>query len=216
MSDLYLIHHGIQGQKWGVRRFQNPDGSLTAAGRARYGENLDINDKSRRNIAKIRLGEARRRYDVAKRNNDTNKTRLAELKTRERSAKKMVKRMKDIDRGADKVSKGQTVTGNNVRVASAVMGSKYAKMAVKGLLHVQLNRLGAKGMYTAKAEAAAIAVNKMANTTINALTYGYAVKKEMDNYQIRQYNHARLTGDLTAKRVGSTEYRDVVERRKNH
>ena len=35
MSD-YLIHHGIQGQKWGVRRYQNPDGSLTAAGKRRY------------------------------------------------------------------------------------------------------------------------------------------------------------------------------------
>ena len=27
-----LYHHGIKGQKWGVRRFQNPDGSLTDAG----------------------------------------------------------------------------------------------------------------------------------------------------------------------------------------
>ena len=34
----YLAHHGIKGQKWGVRRFQNIDGSLTPAGKKRYGE----------------------------------------------------------------------------------------------------------------------------------------------------------------------------------
>ena len=32
---LYLAHHGIQGQKWGVRRYQNEDGSLTPAGKKR-------------------------------------------------------------------------------------------------------------------------------------------------------------------------------------
>ena len=32
-----LTHWGIKGQKWGVRRYQNKDGSLTAAGRERYG-----------------------------------------------------------------------------------------------------------------------------------------------------------------------------------
>lgn len=37
MQYTYLAHHGILGQKWGVRRFQNEDGSLTAAGRAHYG-----------------------------------------------------------------------------------------------------------------------------------------------------------------------------------
>jgi hypothetical protein len=31
-----LYHHGIKGQRWGVRRYQNPDGTLTARGRKRY------------------------------------------------------------------------------------------------------------------------------------------------------------------------------------
>ena len=31
-----LYHHGIKGQKWGVRRYQNQDGSLTAAGKQKY------------------------------------------------------------------------------------------------------------------------------------------------------------------------------------
>lgn len=34
--DTYLVHHGILGMKWGVRRYQNKDGSLTALGRKRY------------------------------------------------------------------------------------------------------------------------------------------------------------------------------------
>ena len=36
MSD-YLYHHGILGQRWGIRRFRNKDGSLTSAGKKRYG-----------------------------------------------------------------------------------------------------------------------------------------------------------------------------------
>ena len=39
MSELY--HYGIQGQKWGVRRYQNEDGSYTSEGKQRYGIGSD-------------------------------------------------------------------------------------------------------------------------------------------------------------------------------
>lgn len=41
MSD-YIYHHGIKGQKWGVRRYQNPDGTLTSMGKARK-RAIDVN-----------------------------------------------------------------------------------------------------------------------------------------------------------------------------
>lgn len=40
MDDNLIVHYGILGMKWGIRRYQNKDGSLTAAGKKRL-EKLD-------------------------------------------------------------------------------------------------------------------------------------------------------------------------------
>ena len=62
-----LTHHGTKGQRWGVRRFQNKDGSLTPAGKKRYG-----------------IGEAiKQRQTVAKRNKNLKKARAAAAAKRE-------------------------------------------------------------------------------------------------------------------------------------
>ena len=57
MYELYIVHSGILGMRWGVRRFQNRDGSLTAAGKARYskgGDNPRHKDSNARKAAKQR------------------------------------------------------------------------------------------------------------------------------------------------------------------
>ena len=47
VNSEYLSHHGIKGMKWGVRRYQNEDGSLTEAGKKRQAR-IDASDKKYR------------------------------------------------------------------------------------------------------------------------------------------------------------------------
>ena len=69
-----LYHHGIKGQKWGVRRYQNYDGSYTDKGRKRY--NIGKSNKQKAKIEKIkekinRFLEKQNQYEpVMRRNSD--------------------------------------------------------------------------------------------------------------------------------------------------
>lgn len=50
----YLMHHGVKGQKWGVRRWQNEDGSLTPEGIKKYGtvDNFNYQRARKKRIAR--------------------------------------------------------------------------------------------------------------------------------------------------------------------
>lgn len=54
-----LQHHGVKGQKWGFRRYQNEDGSLTAEGRARYGGKTHVSELTDRELADLEYEQER-------------------------------------------------------------------------------------------------------------------------------------------------------------
>lgn len=64
MDKYELYHHGIKGMKWGVRRYQNKDGSLTAAGKKRqrgWSEDAKTADNiSRKSVKSMSNAELRK------------------------------------------------------------------------------------------------------------------------------------------------------------
>lgn len=92
MTTYYLAHHGIKGQRWGVRRYQNPDGSLTPAGKARYdsvGEAVSNIHKTYKNrqsanadhlLSRVKQGGAAVKYASAVVGGDASKKARAKRK----------------------------------------------------------------------------------------------------------------------------------------
>lgn len=79
-NDEYLMHHGIKGQRWGIRRYQYSDGSLTTAGRRRYYkyQNSDgsLNKAGIKKLAKRKKAIAKLEKKIAKGNRDPKLKRI--------------------------------------------------------------------------------------------------------------------------------------------
>lgn len=80
----YLAHHGIKNQKWGQRRFQNYDGSLTSEGRRRYG--IGESNQSRRERKQVEKAKAKAAKERAK---ATSKKKAEAQKLQDQKQKRM-------------------------------------------------------------------------------------------------------------------------------
>ena len=70
----YLEHHGIKGQKWGIRRYQNPDGTLTEAGKKHYQKEFtrELNRSHNRALRGIPSDQSRRKEVINRFNEEFN------------------------------------------------------------------------------------------------------------------------------------------------
>lgn len=79
MENYYLVHTGVKGMKWGIRRYQNKDGTLTPAGKKRY----------KRELEKVKQAEK------TLKNKQKTKAKFDDLEQRKKAIKEQEKAMKE-------------------------------------------------------------------------------------------------------------------------
>ena len=128
-----LYHHGIKGMKWGVRRYQNPDGTLTAAGKKKYGD-------PDRKLTRYQKTMYRIDYGVKGANRiEKDYSKGMDKKTAVEREKKRIARGKAISRAVYGMYVADLLTGNKVSTA--------AKNASKVAVAKALEKLAADRAY---------------------------------------------------------------------
>lgn len=93
MDDMVLVHHGVDGQKWGNRKYQYEDGSLTPLGRIHYGVG-EARDRAKIKMRETRVA-ARAEAKIIK---AKSKAEVAKLKAESKAYKEKQKADNEIER----------------------------------------------------------------------------------------------------------------------
>lgn len=151
-NEWYLAHYGIKGQKWGVRRFQNADGSLTAEGKARYGSDGKISLSDKRVIRKEYKADNKQAFEYGR-------SATISARTASYAQKKEAKAQKRYDRRSSEKNAKNLETAKKLRSnldAEAKKAqqkaeehrkslvSKYGKEAVSSIKYDKLGRVNEK------------------------------------------------------------------------
>lgn len=226
-EQTYLIHHGIQGQKWGVRRYQNADGSLTAAGKKRYYDSdgrLTQNRKARKEFRKMAY------KDYKSTTKDSYKEGYTQFK---KDSKDVISKYKSAKKGASKEKK-QKLKEKMIRDLIKVeqnynktvnrtkkdLEKKYGKDGIKYLRKIRIQR---KELLE---EALSAAIGVAASQGAKAA--GNSSKKNSPRYSVNnssktgiRYRYARAVGDdhwpeKRKYRVALTKYTKKYRNRKRY
>ncbi len=135
MTENELYHHGILGQKWGVRRYQNEDGTLTEVGKKRYLGGIQKDIDSFKPYAKTGIVSKSGRVVVSPKDVNDTVNALEEVKRRtERKAIKNLNRRRAVE---DKIT----------NAANKLKDPEFKKKAFKVGLAVAGTALAAYGAY---------------------------------------------------------------------
>lgn len=133
MNEEYLEHHGIKGMKWGIRRFQNEDGTLTSAGKRRYAKNYDYREgESYKNATSRQKAYRTNQYNVNSKMYGKKAANRIEYKVDNQGVRRGDATRDEFIKSA---AKGLALT------VGLTVGSKYiAKAALKGASWYVKNR----------------------------------------------------------------------------
>lgn len=185
-----LYHHGIKGMKWGVRRYQNYDGTYTQRGLKRYRE------------AENRYNNAKSAYDVNK--SAVNKASVREAKKALNKSYDYLKNDKMADQGKKYYQKGQTITDNSIKTRYqqvAIVGG--ATLVAKAL--ASTGHMKAAGFVATSGSAAATGLEIYNHYKNQRLRAYYAHSDRKENSSVGNTSVARVRNDnTTAKSTSSS------------
>lgn len=144
-----LTHHGIKGQKWGIRRFQNKDGTLTPKGKKRYKDSSEdvkkmSNDELRSRIDRMR--NEKRYMDLTKKESKISKAADA-IKKKSDTGSKVADTNKNLSKLKGENTDKQDLAGQGFKAVSksASVVKKIDKMASEPK-HVKKSKEKLNGM----------------------------------------------------------------------